>query len=490
CARPGRDDGFLLYLPRAGDDPRPVRGLLRRPPDLQLDAHRRAVRGRARRLDRPRAPVHRHLPVPREGVRGSADGQPDLARADPGGRHPEARGRRGARGERPDAARLRGGLRRAPGAAVLLLRAVRVRRAGREERRHLRPVHRAHGGDAPVLPHRPAGPGQAARRGGPRQGAEVHQAADGRGVPRGREPARRAGVLHRPQERRDAVPHALPLPLVRQPPGAAPDVQGAAHRRHRGGHRVDRHRPRRRGPVEGTMDQTVLIQSILIPAAQILLILMVLPLLIAYLQLVERKVLGFMQVRLAPRRVGWHGLLQPIADAVKLLIKEDTIPEKSDRFLFTLAPIVTVIPALTALAVIPFASESFTLFGYTVRPFITDINIALVFLLSISSLGIYGIILGGWASNSKYSLLGALRSSAQMISYEVPLGFAVVGVMMLTGTASMVGIVNAQKEAGVWYVLPQILGFFCYFIAAVAETNRVPFDLPEAEALLVAAFHT
>jgi len=238
------------------------------------------------------------------------------------------------------------------------------------------------------------------------------------------------------------------------------------------------------------MDQTGLIQSILIPAAQILVILMVLPLLIAYLQLVERKVLGFMQVRLAPRRVGWHGLLQPIADAVKLLIKEDTIPEKSDRFLFTLAPIVTVIPALTALAVIPFASESFTLFGYTVRPFITDINIALVFLLSISSLGIYGIILGGWASNSKYSLLGALRSSAQMISYEVPLGFAVIGVMMLTGTASMVGIVNAQKEAGVWYVLPQILGFFCYFIAAVAETNRVPFDLPEAEAELVAGFHT
>ena len=238
------------------------------------------------------------------------------------------------------------------------------------------------------------------------------------------------------------------------------------------------------------MDQTTLIQSILIPAAQILVILMVLPLLIAYLQLVERKVLGFMQVRLAPRRVGWHGLLQPIADAVKLLIKEDTIPEKSDRFLFTLAPVVTVIPALAALAVIPFASEPFTLFGYTVRPFITDVNIALVYLLAISSLGIYGIILGGWASNSKYSLLGALRSSAQMISYEVPLGFAVIGVMMLTGTASMVGIVNAQKEAGVWYVLPQILGFFCYFIAAVAETNRVPFDLPEAEAELVAGFHT
>src|SRR5262245_55922899 len=197
-----------------------------------------------------------------------------------------------------------------------------------------------------------------------------------------------------------------------------------------------------------------------------------------------------MQARLAPRRVGWHGLLQPIADAVKLLIKEDVIPEKSDRFLFTLAPIVTVIPALAALAVIPFAGSPFTIAGYEVRPFITDVNVALLYLLAISSLGIYGIILGGWASNSKYSLLGALRSSAQMISYEVPLGFAIIGVLMLAGSASMVQIVEAQKSAGVWYVLPQIVGFFCYFIAAVAETNRVPFDLPEAEAELVAGFHT
>ena len=238
------------------------------------------------------------------------------------------------------------------------------------------------------------------------------------------------------------------------------------------------------------MDQQALIQTLVIPAAQILAVVLVLPLLIAYLQLVERKVLGFMQVRLAPRRVGWHGLLQPIADAVKLLIKEDTVPEKSDRFLFTLAPVVTVIPALASLAVIPFASDSFRLFGYDVNPFITDINVALLYVLAISSLGIYGVILGGWASNSKYSLLGALRSSAQMISYEVPLGFAIIGVMMLAGSASMVEIVNAQKAAGVWYVAPQILGFFCYFIAAVAETNRVPFDLPEAEAELVAGFHT
>src|SRR5207245_2209167 len=216
-----------------------------------------------------------------------------------------------------------------------------------------------------------------------------------------------------------------------------------------------------------------LVQQIVIPAVQILVVILLLPLVIAYLQLVERKVLGFMQVRLAPRRVGWHGILQPIADAVKLLIKEDTVPEKADRFLFTLAPVVTVIPALAALAVIPIAGASFTLLGYEVKPWITDVNVAVLYLLAISSLGIYGIILGGWASNSKYSLLGALRSSAQMISYEVPLGFAIIGVLMLSGSASMVDIVNAQKTARVWYVLPQILGFFCYFISAVAETNRV-----------------
>ncbi|HKN48549.1 MAG TPA: complex I subunit 1 family protein, partial [Candidatus Polarisedimenticolia bacterium] len=146
-----------------------------------------------------------------------------------------------------------------------------------------------------------------------------------------------------------------------------------------------------------------LVQQIVIPAVQILVVILLLPLVIAYLQLVERKVLGFMQVRLAPRRVGWHGILQPIADAVKLLIKEDTVPEKADRFLFTLAPVVTVIPALAALAVIPIAGASFTLLGYEVKPWITDVNVAVLYLLAISSLGIYGIILGGWASNSKYS---------------------------------------------------------------------------------------
>ena len=238
------------------------------------------------------------------------------------------------------------------------------------------------------------------------------------------------------------------------------------------------------------MDQQALIQHVVIPAIQILAVVMILPLFISYLQLVERKVLGFMQARLAPRRVGWHGLLQPIADAVKLLIKEDVVPARSDRFLFTLAPIVTVIPALASLAVIPIAGARFTLLGYEITPWIADLNVGLLYVLAISSLGIYGIILGGWASNSKYSMLGALRSTAQMISYEVPLGFALIGVMMLAGSASMVEIVERQHQAELWYIVPQIFGFFCYFVAAVAETNRIPFDLPEAEAELVAGFHT
>ncbi|MFQ5878204.1 MAG: NADH-quinone oxidoreductase subunit NuoH [Acidobacteriota bacterium] len=238
------------------------------------------------------------------------------------------------------------------------------------------------------------------------------------------------------------------------------------------------------------MGRDAFIQQVAIPGILILALILVLPLAVGYLTLVERKVLGFMQVRLAPRRVGWHGLLQPIADAVKLLIKEDVIPERADRFLFTLAPIAAMVPALAALAVIPIAGASFSLFGYEVRPWITDLNVGLLYLLAVSSLGIYGIILGGWASDSKYSLLGALRSSAQMISYEVPLGFALIGVMMLSGSASMVEIVEAQRAAGVWYIVPQIVGFFCFFIAAVAETNRLPFDLPEAESELVAGFHT
>src|SRR5437867_4350293 len=234
-----------------------------------------------------------------------------------------------------------------------------------------------------------------------------------------------------------------------------------------------------------------LIQFVVLPLAQVLVVLGIVSLGVAYLTLLERKILGFMQVRLAPRRVGPHGLLQPIADGIKLLIKEDIVPDKADRFLFTLAPILTVIPAFAALAVIPFSGgASFQVFGYPLHPWIADVNVGVVFLLAISSLGVYGIMLGGWSSNSKYPMLGSLRSAAQMVSYEVPFGFSIIGVLMLSGTASMVGIVEAQQKAHLWYFVPQILGLFIFFVSGVAETNRLPFDLPEAEAELVAGFHT
>jgi NADH-quinone oxidoreductase subunit H len=238
------------------------------------------------------------------------------------------------------------------------------------------------------------------------------------------------------------------------------------------------------------MDVNLLVANVVIPAVKVVLVLGVMSLAVAYATLLERKVLGFIQLRLAPRRVGPHGLLQPIADGIKLLIKEDIIPDRADRKLFILAPIISIIPAFAALAVIPFAGEPFTLFGYTIQPWITDVNIGILYILSISSLGVYGIMLGGWASNSKYPLLGSLRSAAQMVSYEVPLGFAIIGPLMMAGTASMTGIVRAQQEMGVWFFLPQIVALFCYFVSGVAETNRLPFDLPEAEAELVAGYQT
>jgi NADH-quinone oxidoreductase subunit H len=238
------------------------------------------------------------------------------------------------------------------------------------------------------------------------------------------------------------------------------------------------------------MDPQAIVRYLVVPTIQIVVFLGIILLFIAYMQLIERKILAFMQVRLSPRRVGWHGILQPIADTLKLVIKEDTVPERADKWLFTLAPMITVAPAILGLAVIPVAGAPITVMGFEIKPFVADLNIALIFLLAISSLGIYGIILGGWSSNSKYSILGALRSSAQMVSYEVPLGFALIGVMMLAGSASLVTIVEAQKSSGWWFVAPQLLGFFCYFISAVAETNRIPFDLPEAESELVAGFHT
>src|SRR5688572_3856195 len=199
------------------------------------------------------------------------------------------------------------------------------------------------------------------------------------------------------------------------------------------------------------MNVEFFIDYILIPLIKIGIVFGVLSLVIAYLTLLERKVIAFMQVRLGPMRVGPYGLLQPIADGLKLMLKEDIVPARADRMIFTLAPIITLIPAFIVFAVIPFG-PTINVFGRPVNLYITDLNIGVLYVLAISSIGILGIILGGWASNSKYPLLGALRSAAQMVSYEVALGFSIIGVLMMCGTLSLVGIVEAQRAGGYWYV--------------------------------------
>ena len=208
----------------------------------------------------------------------------------------------------------------------------------------------------------------------------------------------------------------------------------------------------------------------------------------AYLTLVERKVMGRMQLRYGPNRAGPYGLLQPIADLVKLIRKESFFPAAAIDSLFILAPFLAAFTALTTFSVIPWG-PGWEIAGYQVNGYIADLPIALLLIFAVGSIGIYGFIVGGWASDSKFSLLGSMRTCAQLVSYEVSLALSVLGVILMAGSLSLVDIVAAQ-EAELWYVLPQIVGFAVFILAGTAETSRAPFDLPEAEQELVAGYHT
>ncbi|MGH9466309.1 MAG: NADH-quinone oxidoreductase subunit NuoH [Terriglobales bacterium] len=218
-----------------------------------------------------------------------------------------------------------------------------------------------------------------------------------------------------------------------------------------------------------------------------LVILFILLTAVAYIQLAERKIVGRMQSRVGPTRVGPFGLLQPAADAIKFILKEDVTPDTAHKFLYLLAPMLAVVLALLSITVIPWGAVVHA-FGYAIPLQITDINVGLLLILGVTSLGVYGVVLAGWSSNSKYSLLGALRGGSQMISYELALGLALIGPLILGGTLSLRGLVNAQKH--IWFIVPEIVAFFIYLCAAFAETNRIPFDLPEAEGELGAGYHT
>jgi NADH-quinone oxidoreductase subunit H len=234
------------------------------------------------------------------------------------------------------------------------------------------------------------------------------------------------------------------------------------------------------------------IAFLVVPLVKIVVILQTVILIAAYLSYFERKLLAYMQIRIGPNRVGPRGWLQPIADALKLFVKEDIIPSRAEKFVYMIAPALITAPALVVFSVIPFGADTtfFGLLKQPMPPYLTDINIGILFILGVSSVGVYGVILGGWSSNNKFSLMGGLRSAAQLVSYEVPMGFSVVAVLLLAGSLSMVKIVEAQKQAGMWFVFPGIVAFFVYFVCGIAETNRNPFDLPEAESELVAGFHT
>jgi NADH-quinone oxidoreductase subunit H len=209
-------------------------------------------------------------------------------------------------------------------------------------------------------------------------------------------------------------------------------------------------------------------------------------LIVAYSTWIERKVLGHVQLRYGPMRVGWHGLLQPIADGVKGFFKEEVIPDNADKPIFILAPIISIGAALSLLVVIPFG-DSITIMGREITLYLTDLDIGILYVLGISTIGSYGVMLGGWSSGNKYGVIGGLRASAQMISYELSMALAVIAVIMVSGTLSLVGIV--EQQAGLWNIVKQPLAFFLFIVCGLAELNRTPFDMPEAEAELACGYN-
>jgi len=206
----------------------------------------------------------------------------------------------------------------------------------------------------------------------------------------------------------------------------------------------------------------------------------------AYATLYERRVIARIQVRIGPNRAGPFGLLQPVADGIKLIFKEELTPAGADKIIFFLAPIITVLPSLVITAVVPWG-DTLVIAGRPIRLYLTDVNVAILYILAVASISVYGIALAGWASNNKYALLGGLRSTAQMISYELALGLSFVGPILLAGSLSLMDIVKAQQH--LWYVFLQPASFLLYFIASLAEVNRAPFDMPEAEQELTAGYH-
>jgi len=227
---------------------------------------------------------------------------------------------------------------------------------------------------------------------------------------------------------------------------------------------------------------------VLISAIKILLIAGLILLTVSYLTYFERKISAWAQNRIGPNRVGWKGLLQPFADVFKLLLKEDIIPERANKVIHSLAPMIALFVAFSTFAVIPFGPEVH-LFGYDIPLVVADVNMGILFVLALTSLGVYALTLAGWSSGSKYSLLGGIRSSAQMISYEISMGFSIGGVLLLSESLRPIAIVESQA-GWMWNAVIQPIGFITFFVSAFAETNRLPFDLPEAEPELVGGYHT